>query len=223
MALKPFIAIPKNLRQWTTWIKEALVEGSVSTNEIESNAVTLAKLAQLGALSLLGNATNATTNVAAIAAASNDTFLRRVSDALAFGQLTAGMFPNTVVPNAALQASVAIKSAASYTASLTGCTTVPTGSVAYAVSGNIVVLVVPSITGTSNSIGATLSGAPAAIRPTSSRTILARIEDNGAVALGIGTMDSSGVLTLGNGVGGGAFTNSGNKGIAANTLVYGLT
>lgn len=222
MPLRPFVSIPTNLREWTRWAKEALVDGQVGTNDIDDHAVTLAKLAQLGALSLLGNATNATANVAAIAAASDDTLLRRVSNALSFGQLTAGMFPATVVPNAALQTTVAIRTTATYTATLTGCTTSPTGTIAYEKIGTIVVLSIPSITGTSNSTAATLTGAPAAIRPTNSQTMLMRVIDNATGSIGTAVMDSAGTITLGLGITGASFTNSGTKGTLPLTLTYPL-
>jgi hypothetical protein len=222
MPLRPFTSIPQNLREWTRWIKEAIVDGQVGTNDIDDNAVTLAKLAQLGALSVLGNAVNSTADVAAIAAASNDTLLRRTANALSFGQLTAGMFPATVVPDAALSTAVAIRTTNTYTATLTGCTTSPTGTVAYEKIGTIVVLSIPGITGTSNATSATLTGAPAAIRPTNSQTMLMRVIDNAAGSIGTAVMDSAGTITLGLGITGSSFTNSGTKGTLALTLAYPL-
>lgn len=53
-------------------------------------------------------ATNGSGVVAGVATATNDRLLRRTSGAYNFGQLTAGMFPNAVVPDAALSANVAL-------------------------------------------------------------------------------------------------------------------
>ena len=71
----------------------------------------LTNLAQLSALSVLGVAGGATADVAPITAAANDRVLSRVAGALAFGQLTAGMFPALVVPDAALSANVPLLNA----------------------------------------------------------------------------------------------------------------
>ena len=43
MALKPFPAIPKDLREWTRWIREALT-GNVETNDLANESVTTEKL-----------------------------------------------------------------------------------------------------------------------------------------------------------------------------------
>jgi len=43
MALKAFPAIPKNLREWTQWIREAL-SGNVETTDLANEAVTTAKI-----------------------------------------------------------------------------------------------------------------------------------------------------------------------------------
>lgn len=66
------------------------------------------KIEDSAAVSVLGRSANSTGVIADIAAAANDRVLARVSDALSFAQLTAGMFPATVVPDAALSANVAL-------------------------------------------------------------------------------------------------------------------
>jgi hypothetical protein len=67
---------------------------------------TFAKLQNADAVSVLGRSANSSGVMDEIAAGANDRILRRVSNALDFGQLTAGMFPNTVVPDAALSTNV---------------------------------------------------------------------------------------------------------------------
>jgi len=64
--------------------------------------ITLAKLANLAGVSVLGRAANSAGVMGAITATANDRILRRVANVLDFGQLTAGMFPAGVVATAAL-------------------------------------------------------------------------------------------------------------------------
>lgn len=65
-----------------------------------------ANIAQITGQAVLGVASAGAGNLAAISAGSNDTLLRQTGGTLNFGQLTAGMFPATVVPDAALSANV---------------------------------------------------------------------------------------------------------------------
>lgn len=62
--------------------------------------ITLAKLANLAGVSLLGRAANSTGVMAAITAAANDTLLRRTGDALNFGALTIGMIADALITHA---------------------------------------------------------------------------------------------------------------------------
>jgi hypothetical protein len=74
-----------------------------------TNSTALNTLVDAVALSLLGRAANSAGARADIAAAADDTLLRRVSSALGFGQLTAGMVPAGILTYAML-ASAAIAS-----------------------------------------------------------------------------------------------------------------
>jgi len=74
-----------------------------------TNAIALNTLADSAAVSVLGRSANSSGARADIAAGSDDTLLRRVSSALGFGQLTAGMVPAGLVTYAML-ASTAIAS-----------------------------------------------------------------------------------------------------------------
>lgn len=108
----------------------------------------------------------------------------------------------------------------SFTATLTGCTTSPTGDVFYAVTGGQCVLQIPFISATSNTTAMTLTGAPTAIRPTRDQTVLCRVIDNGVSQLGLATIATTGVITLNLGAGAGVFTAAGSKGLPVQTITY---
>lgn len=114
------------------------------------------------------------------------------------------------------------KSTGTYTGAFTGTTTDPAPVIRYTVSGQVVMLYIPATTATSNATSFTITGAPAGIRPIRSQVVLCRLTDNGTVSIGTATMDSSGVLTLGLGVTGAVFTNTGTKAISLQTLGYSL-
>lgn len=109
----------------------------------------------------------------------------------------------------------------SFTATLTGCTTSPTGSVTYTVNGDLVTLQIPAITGTSNTTAATLTGMPTAIRPiyAGTQTIIGVAQDNGIEAISRMQISTGGVITLNYGVSA-TFTNSGTKGVGACSVTY---
>lgn len=73
--------------------------------------LSLARLQPVPVLSVLGSTDSDedTTAISPIASSANDTLLRRVNDGtddvLEFGQLTSGMFPNDVIPDAAVPSS----------------------------------------------------------------------------------------------------------------------
>jgi hypothetical protein len=76
------------------------------TVTVIDDSISDAKLRNSGALSVIGRAANSSGDPADISSSSNDTLLRRTASTLNWGQLTAGMFPNTVVPDAALSSNV---------------------------------------------------------------------------------------------------------------------
>lgn len=111
----------------------------------------------------------------------------------------------------------------SFTATSTGVTGSPTGSVTFRRSGNVVVLHVPQIGGTSNATTFTLTGLPAHLIPAANRLLLARGQDNSAFVHLVARIDSAGgTITLLNGVGAGSFTASGTKTIEPCALTYSL-
>lgn len=68
---------------------------TVTTAMIQNNAVTLAKLATQAALSVLANATNATDEPTAVAAATNGHIFRRLGTALGFGKILTNFITGT--------------------------------------------------------------------------------------------------------------------------------
>jgi hypothetical protein len=57
LRLKPPVAIWRDIRDLTRWCTEALVDGVVSTNNIEDESITLPKLADIPTNTLLGRST----------------------------------------------------------------------------------------------------------------------------------------------------------------------
>lgn len=114
-------------------------------------------------------------------------------------------------------------SSSSYTGTYTGGTTSPTATIKYVLVGSLVVLDIAPITFTSNATTFTITGAPAAIRPASTKVFLVRVSDNGgAVLVAAGQMNSSGVLSLFATPAGGAFTASGTKAVSDCEVSYTL-
>jgi hypothetical protein len=112
--------------------------------------------------------------------------------------------------------------AGSFTGTLTGCTTSPTGAVKYTKNGSHVILDIPAISGTSNATTMTITGAPSAIRPlTTTNWVLCRVTDNsGAANVGLVRMNTSGVLEFRSNVGGGTFTASGTKSVDSCSITF---
>jgi len=111
----------------------------------------------------------------------------------------------------------------SYTGTLTGCTTSPTGTITYMKIGSIVHCSMPTaLLGTSNSTACTITGAPAVIRPSSNTGNFAmQIQDNGTNSWGKGAMDTSGTIFLSL-INTGNFTASGSKGLLSIEFTYRL-
>jgi hypothetical protein len=107
-----------------------------------------------------------------------------------------------------------------YTATLTGCTTTPTGTVSWTKQGKRVLLNVPIITGASASTAATLTGMPAELRPSGTRNMWSMTVDNGVEKFSPLSIGTNGVMTMATGFSG-TFTGSGTKGVSSGwTLTY---
>jgi hypothetical protein len=117
--------------------------------------------------------------------------------------------------------SVIEQESSTFTATLTGCTTSPTGTVRAVKQGTLVTLYLPLITATSNSTAATLTGLSASLYPARDQSILCRVSNGGGgVVLGLLEIDPTGLITLRADVGGAAFSGSGTKGVQIQTLTY---
>lgn len=112
----------------------------------------------------------------------------------------------------------------SFTASLTGCTTVPTVTATYSVTNGVVTVFYPPVTATSNTTALTLTGQPAAIQPVTAHGCFgAIVQDNGTNVFGRADIGTNGVVTFNVGVGS-VFTGSGTKGVPGGiTITYNLT
>ena len=61
--LRPFVAVPTDLRQWSNWIREALteaLEGLVETAQFTDDSVTFPKMQNIATDTLIGRATAGT-------------------------------------------------------------------------------------------------------------------------------------------------------------------
>ncbi|MCS7084457.1 MAG: hypothetical protein NZ534_00055 [Bacteroidia bacterium] len=84
----------------------SLTDGGANGNAtigVATNGIGNTKLRQGVATSVIGRSANTTGDVADIQATANDRVLRRVGDALGFGQLTVGMFPANIVTFSEIQ------------------------------------------------------------------------------------------------------------------------
>jgi hypothetical protein len=109
----------------------------------------------------------------------------------------------------------------SYTGTFTGCTTEPTVTINYRKTGLLVVLSHGQQSGTSNATSFTITGMPAAIRPTVSRAgVMVAITENSTIQIGRCTVQTDGVIAYSVGMADAIFTASGSKGVRANTFAY---
>lgn len=110
-----------------------------------------------------------------------------------------------------------------WTPVLSGVTTDPEGEVIYTVSAGVVVLRIPTITGTSDSTIATLTNLPDEIVTARDQICPARIWDNGVLSFGLARiLAGTNFIELSTGADGGLFTASGKKGIEETTICYAL-
>lgn len=108
----------------------------------------------------------------------------------------------------------------SFPATLTGCTTVPSGAISYVVSAGIVTIRIPVMSGTSSSGAATLTGVPNEILPAFAMTCVGRVTDNGVTSFGVYRVDTTGTITLFPNATLGAFAAAGMKGSADSVISY---
>jgi hypothetical protein len=108
-----------------------------------------------------------------------------------------------------------------FTATLTGCTTSPTGTVKWWRNGNVVTAILPTLTATSNSTSCSLTGLPAILWPTTAQTFgVGALSNNGAFSSPGGIyLDTGGVINLFYAGSSTGFTASGTKGISSPATV----
>ena len=110
----------------------------------------------------------------------------------------------------------------SFTGTLTGCTTSPTGTIYYTKVGNVVTVNLRYIVGTSNTTALTITGVPADLRSVSGEAyMLVVVYDNGVAKIGQLDSTTSTIWTLHSGLdGSNPFTASGSKGPSYTAFSY---
>lgn len=112
----------------------------------------------------------------------------------------------------------------SFTGTLTGCTTSPTGTVTYVRNGRMVMLAIPYMVGTSNTTSMTLTGMPVAIRPEFDQIVHGPFANDNGVAVSQKVdayIANTGTITLFKGGSSTDWTSSGTKGISgASIIIY---
>jgi hypothetical protein len=117
--------------------------------------------------------------------------------------------------------SINIMDTGSFTLTLTGCTTSPTGVAKYTKIGNVVHFYMPQITGVSNTTAATLTGLPERLRMISATNsfVVNWNRDNNADSIGRLVITNSDTITLQIGTSP-TFTASNGKGVTPNNFSY---
>ena len=112
----------------------------------------------------------------------------------------------------------------SFTGTLTGCTTSPTGTIYYVKNGNTITLAINSaLTATSNSVAMTITGVPAVLRPAVANVIVVSlVQDVSSNSVSVGVVGTTGTMTFYKTADGGNFTTSGTKGWPSQNITYAL-
>jgi hypothetical protein len=98
-----------------------------------------------------------------------------------------------------------------------------TGTGAYARAGNLVQILLPDLSGTSNATTLTVTGIPAALTPTRTVRTWAALSDNGVFLTGVARMNAGvTTVTLFTSLAGAGFVASGTKGVFSLGLQYPL-
>jgi hypothetical protein len=206
--------------------------GTLNTaGAIYQNNVAVALSTDLSAL----NASNLTSGTvpdarfpATLPAASGANLTALNATNIASGTLANARLPATINVSTDLQInSVPIFASGTFTATLTGCTTSPTGTATWYRVGNIVTLVLPSLSGISNATTCTVTGLPAGIQPATLGSQAQRMgyfSDNGThVGVFAVIQDGSGTISFFRD-GFANFTTSGTKAVGeGSVLTYLLT
>jgi hypothetical protein len=112
-----------------------------------------------------------------------------------------------------------------FTFTATGMTTSPTGTASYTQVGKIVTLIIPDISGTSNSTGFTFTGLPSSIQPVSTQALKLSFALDNSVLVGTSyaVVTASGTVTFNMSTTTAAWTAAGSKGFNnVQTVTYSL-
>lgn len=218
-----------------TWVQAKLAAATAKATPVDADTIPLSDSAASGATkaltfanlwtwvqSKLSGAAAKTTPVGA------DTI--HISDSAAAGATKTLSMANLVTYLSGLcssgWSSANSGSSGSFTATGAGYYNVSmTFTVNYYVNNNVVHLVLPASYGfgSSTSTALTISGLPAGIRPSGNRyTAALSAVDNSAIVMAQGRIDTLGVINLGVGYYGGAWTSSGTKGLNTREITYSL-
>ena len=110
----------------------------------------------------------------------------------------------------------------SFTGTLTGCTTSPTGTFYYSIANNVVTLSIPRLTGTSNTTSCTITGISAEATPSVESQAIVSIINNSLIIVNRINIREVGVGLIELIGGASGFVTSGLKGINATTVQYRL-
>lgn len=111
--------------------------------------------------------------------------------------------------------------ATTFTATGTGFTATITSTARFMLFGDLCVLNIPQLSGTSNTTAFTITGLPSIIRPVNISYAYIRTTDNGTDARGIATLSAaSSTITLNTADNLAAWTASGTKTFYAHTFTY---
>lgn len=135
-----------------------------------------------------------------------------------------GTAGNSSVPFQQDTSTITWANTGSFVLTAVGCTTSPTVNAQYSITGNLVTLTIPPISGTSNSTSFSLSGLPAFLQPlTTANVFTIRGTDNSATATNVGlNITTSSTIVLQNNDTTAGWTASGTKGINKSTVTYSL-
>ncbi len=109
-----------------------------------------------------------------------------------------------------------------FVAGLTGTTLPQNGTVYWqrSTATGPITMLIPTLTGTSNTTAATLTGLPKGLWPTSEQALIVRTVDSGVFAIAFLTISTLGAITLYKTADSATFTNTGIKGVAETSVTY---
>ncbi len=108
----------------------------------------------------------------------------------------------------------------SFTIALTGVSGSVTGTAYYALGLGTVALLIPTLTGTANALGGSLTGLPVAIRPIRAQPQYGAVVNAGITQISRITVNTDGTITLSSDLLGGILGALLGKGVQSQTLVY---